>query len=186
VNQLHALLRELMAGGTPTSLTPSSATTALRGFRAHTALDRIRLELAKELIADVRRFDKQLKANAVQVAVLLDEHRTRLRELDGIGPVLAGPPVGPHRPPGRFPTEAAYANHTALPPCRSPAPTAISIGCPGTETVSSTPRSTASRHARRRNPRRPCTIDRNPKCLLTRHPERRQPNRVPPAIRQLL
>ena len=33
VNQLHALLRELMAGGAPTSLTPASATAALRGFR---------------------------------------------------------------------------------------------------------------------------------------------------------
>jgi transposase len=30
VNQLHALLRDLMAGGAPTSLTPVSATAALR------------------------------------------------------------------------------------------------------------------------------------------------------------
>jgi transposase len=64
VNQLHALLRELMAGGAPTSLTPVSATAKLRGFRARTGPDRIRVELAKELIADVRRFDEQLVANA--------------------------------------------------------------------------------------------------------------------------
>jgi len=58
VNQLHALLRELMAGGGPTSLTPVSATSAVRGLRPRTGPDRIRVELAKELIADVRRFDE--------------------------------------------------------------------------------------------------------------------------------
>jgi transposase len=35
VNQLHALLRELMAGGAPTSLTPVSATSALRTSPPH-------------------------------------------------------------------------------------------------------------------------------------------------------
>ena len=116
VNQLHALLRELMAGGAPTSLTPSSATAALRGFRAHTDPDRIRLELAKELIADVRRFDDQLKANAAKIAVLLDEHGTRLREIDGVGPVLAARLLGRTGTPSRFPTEAAYANYTGTAP----------------------------------------------------------------------
>jgi transposase len=89
VNQLHALLRELMAGGAPTSLTPVSATSALRGLRARTGPDRIRVELAKELIADVRRFDEQLGANAAKMTALLAEHGTRLREIDGIGPILA-------------------------------------------------------------------------------------------------
>jgi hypothetical protein len=36
INQLHALLRELLAGGAPTSLTPAGAATALRGFRPQT------------------------------------------------------------------------------------------------------------------------------------------------------
>ena len=33
MNQLHALLRELMAGGAPTALTATTATRALHGFR---------------------------------------------------------------------------------------------------------------------------------------------------------
>jgi transposase len=47
VNQLHALLRELLAAAAPTSLTPLSATRALRGLRPRTDPDRIRVELAK-------------------------------------------------------------------------------------------------------------------------------------------
>ncbi|MCH9734747.1 MAG: hypothetical protein K0U78_09365 [Actinomycetia bacterium] len=50
------LLRDLMAGGAPTSPTPVSTAAALRRFRPRTGPDRIRVKLAKELIADVRRF----------------------------------------------------------------------------------------------------------------------------------
>jgi hypothetical protein len=39
INQLHVLLRELMAGGGPTSLTPARASVALRGFRPRTGPD---------------------------------------------------------------------------------------------------------------------------------------------------
>jgi transposase len=116
VNQFHALLRELMAGGAPTSLTPARATAALRGFRPGTGPDRIRVQLAKKLIADVRRFDTQLAANAAMVAALLDEHGTRLREIDGIGPVLAARLLGRTGPPSRFTSAAAYANYTGTAP----------------------------------------------------------------------
>lgn len=116
VNQLHALFRDLMAGGAPTSLTAASATAALRGFRPRTGPDRVRVELAKELIADVRRFDEQLKANAARIAVLLDEHGTRLREIDGIGPVVAARLLGRTGTPSRFASEAAYANYTGTAP----------------------------------------------------------------------
>jgi hypothetical protein len=43
MNQLHALLRELMAGGAPTSLTAATATQALHGLRARTGTDRVRV-----------------------------------------------------------------------------------------------------------------------------------------------
>jgi transposase len=47
--------------------------------------DRIRVALAKDLIADVRRFDDHLAANAKTITALFDEHGTRLREIDGVG-----------------------------------------------------------------------------------------------------
>jgi transposase len=116
VNQLHALLRELLAGGVPTALTAASAADALRGLRPRTGPDRVRVELAKELIADIRRFDEQLKANAAKITVLLDEHGTRLREIDGVGPVLAARLLGRTGTASRFASEAAYANYTGTAP----------------------------------------------------------------------
>jgi hypothetical protein len=74
------------------------------------------VELAKDLIADVRRFDEQLKANAAKIAILLDEHGTRLREIDGVGPVLAARLLGRTGSPGRFVSAAAYANYTGTAP----------------------------------------------------------------------
>ncbi|WP_235214987.1 IS110 family transposase [Rhodococcus opacus] len=41
VNQLHALLRQLFAGGAPTSLTAATATALLRGLRARSEVDRM-------------------------------------------------------------------------------------------------------------------------------------------------
>ncbi|MGB2951296.1 MAG: IS110 family transposase [Rhodococcus sp. (in: high G+C Gram-positive bacteria)] len=116
VNQLHALLRELMAGGAPTSLTPKKATAAIRGFRAKTAPDTIRLQLARELISDFERLDALLAANSRKITALLDEHGTRLRKIDGVGPVLAARILGRSGRASRFPTAAAYANYTGTAP----------------------------------------------------------------------
>jgi len=41
----------------------------------------------------------------------LDEHGTRLRDIDGIGPVTAARLIGRTGRPDRFPTAAAYANY---------------------------------------------------------------------------
>lgn len=116
VNQLHALLRDLLAGGAPTSLTPNKATAALRGFHPLTPSDEVRRDLCKDLIADVRRLDGQLTTAAKRIAQLLDEHGTTLREVDGVGPVLAARILGRTGHPGRFPTAAAYANYTGTAP----------------------------------------------------------------------
>lgn len=115
-NQLHALLRELLAGGAPTALTPRKATAALRGFRPKTEPDRVRTQLAKELIADVVRFDEQLAANSKQMVTLLDQHGTRLRRIDGVGPVLAARILGRTGRATRFATPAAYASYTGTAP----------------------------------------------------------------------
>jgi transposase len=116
VNQLHAVLRDLMAGGAPTSLTPAKALAAVRGFRAGTEPDKIRLQFAKDLIADLKRFDDQLAANKSKMTELLDEDGTRLREIDGIGSVLAARILGRAGHPSRFPTAVAYANYTGTAP----------------------------------------------------------------------
>jgi len=116
VNQLHALLRELMAGGAPTSLTAATASRVLSGFRPRTGTDRVRVALAKDLIADVRRLDQQLAASNAAIAAVLDEHGTRLREIAGVGPVLAARLLGRTGTPSRFASDASYANYTGTAP----------------------------------------------------------------------
>ncbi|MFC8529229.1 IS110 family transposase [Nocardia sp. NPDC057227] len=116
VNQLHALLRELLTGGAPTRLSANTAAAVLRGFRARTLSDRVRVDLSKDLIADVRRLDRQLTVNQAEIGRLLDEHGTRLRTIDGIGPVLAARLIGRTGSAARFPTAAAYATYTGTAP----------------------------------------------------------------------
>ncbi|MDI9978844.1 transposase [Rhodococcus sp. IEGM 1307] len=49
---------------------------------------------------------------------VLDEHGTRLREVDGIGPVTAARLIGRTGRASRFPTAAAYANYNGGVPGR--------------------------------------------------------------------
>ncbi|MGW5153808.1 IS110 family transposase [Rhodococcus koreensis] len=116
VNQLHALLRQLLVGGAPTSLTAAAATALLRGFRVRSEVERARVGLCRDLIADIRRLDSQLAANEKQMAQTLDEHGTRLREVDGIGAVTAARLIGRTGRASRFPTAAAYANYNGSAP----------------------------------------------------------------------
>jgi transposase len=116
INQLHRLLRELLAGGVPSDLTAAKAAAALRAFRPHSAPERIRLQLCRELIADVRRLDQQLADNQTEATRLLDEHGTRLREIDGVGPVLAARILGRTGHVTRFATAAAYATYNGTAP----------------------------------------------------------------------
>ncbi|MFI9415108.1 transposase [Nocardia gamkensis] len=68
------------------------------------------------MITDIRRLDQQLNANQRELDRLLDEHGTRLREIEGIGPVLAARLIGRTGPATRFPTAAAYANYNGTAP----------------------------------------------------------------------
>ncbi|MGY2093001.1 transposase [Nocardia gipuzkoensis] len=116
VNQLHALLRELLPGGAPTDLTAVKAAAVLRGLRPVTATDRVRRSLAKDLLADIKRYDTQLSDDAAAMEELLDLHGTTLREIPGIGPVMAARLIGRTGRAARFATAAAYANYTGVAP----------------------------------------------------------------------
>ncbi|MGN2638373.1 IS110 family transposase [Nocardia takedensis] len=112
VNQLNALLRELLAGGAPTRLTANTAATVR--IPSTDDVESVPCRLCKDLIADVRRLDRQLAANQK----LLDEHGTRMRRIDGIGPVLAARLIGRTGPAPRFATTAEYATYNGDRACR--------------------------------------------------------------------
>ena len=74
VNQLHALLRDLLPGGAPTELTADKATALLRGLRAAGPVEHTRRDLARDVIAEVRAIDNRLTAGARQMSEVLREH----------------------------------------------------------------------------------------------------------------
>ncbi|MFI9536790.1 IS110 family transposase [Nocardia fusca] len=116
LNQLHALLRELIPGGAKRSLSATAAEAILLTVTPCTVADRVRVQLAGDLVDDVRRYDRQLTDNTARMKQVLDEHATSLPDLVGVGPVLAARVLAGTRDPMRFPTAAAYANYTGTAP----------------------------------------------------------------------
>jgi transposase len=116
LNRLHGLLRDLIPGGAPTNLSAAKAAALLRGVRPATATAACRRELARDLLADLRRVDTRLKANMVQVRDALAATGTSLTEVHGLGVVVAAKLLGHVGDIGRFPSQDHFASYTATAP----------------------------------------------------------------------
>lgn len=116
VNQLHALLRELLPGGAPTELTADRAAAMLARIRPSSPAERARKEIARDLVDDIRRLDAQLTANRARLAEVVAESGTSLTGIDGVGPVVAARLLGRTGRASRFPTAAAFASYCGTAP----------------------------------------------------------------------
>jgi transposase len=116
VNQLHALLRALIAGGAPRDLSATTAAALLRTIRPHGAVEQARKAVAKDLVSEIRTLDRQLKANAQAIARLVAAARSTLTEVVGVGPIMAGPLISRTGRASRFPTASAFANYAGAAP----------------------------------------------------------------------
>lgn len=116
VNQLHALLRELIAGGVPADLDWKAAQIALNSCRPGTASDQMRKSIALDLEKDLRRVTVQLDENAERIEEQLRTCGTHVTEVFGVGPITAGRILARTGNPHRFPSEAAFAAYTGSAP----------------------------------------------------------------------
>ncbi|HYZ37132.1 MAG TPA: transposase [Pseudonocardiaceae bacterium] len=116
VNQLHALLRALLAGGAPRELSAAKAAALLRTIRPAGQVERIRKQLAGDLVTEIRALDTKLKANADAMAQLVKQSNSTLTDTIGIGAVTAARLIGRTGRPSRFPSPAAYANYAGTAP----------------------------------------------------------------------
>jgi transposase len=116
VNQLHALLRDLLAGGAPTDLTATTAAALLRQVRPAGDAERVRKQIAICLVSQIRSVDSLLKANAKQISELVATSGSTLTSTVGIGAITAGRLIGRTGRAGRFPTAAAFANYAGAAP----------------------------------------------------------------------
>jgi transposase len=116
VNQLHALLRDLIPGGADTDLTATAAARVLAAVRPVGPAEATRKQLARDLVAEVREADARLAKRSGQMSQTLAEHGSRLPEVDGIGPVVAARLLGRTGRASRFPTSSAFASYAGVAP----------------------------------------------------------------------
>lgn len=115
-NQLHAVLRDLIPGGGATAITAKSASTLLRSVRPESPAERTRKELAQDLAREIRTVDASLVDIEKRMTAVLDDHGTRLREIDGAGAVTAVRLIGRTGIASRFASAHAFATYAGVAP----------------------------------------------------------------------
>lgn len=114
--RLHAVVAELVAGGIGKEVVVSQAETLLAGIKPDSVVQRQRLELAHEMLAEVRRLDDRLKTSKKRVAVAVDASATTVTDVFGIGPIVAAIIIGYSGDPRRFATAGHYAAYNGTAP----------------------------------------------------------------------
>lgn len=116
INQLHALLGDLVAGGAPKALTATAAAAVLRRVRPSCPVERTRKTLAWDLVREIRGLDARLAAIREQIVEALEVHPSRLLAVDGVGPVLAARLIGRCGRASRFPNADTFASYAGTAP----------------------------------------------------------------------
>lgn len=116
VCRLHTVLCLLKEGGVPKRLSAKRAAEELRRIRAVDAVAVERKRLAAELLADVRRVDRDLAATKARIASAVEASGTSLTELYGVGSIVAAYLIGYTGDVFRFPSAGHYARYNATAP----------------------------------------------------------------------
>jgi transposase len=116
VCRLHRLLAELTPGGMRGELCASKAEAVLVRLRPADEVGRIRLQLARDHLADIKALDARMKAIGAQIAAAVAAAGTTLTNLFGIGPVIAGRLLAETGDVARFATKDKYASYNGTAP----------------------------------------------------------------------
>ncbi|MFJ1551085.1 transposase [Streptomyces sp. NPDC088246] len=107
----RSLAKQLAAAGENVVDVP-----ARPGIRPVTATDSCRRDIARDLLADLRHLDRQVKNNEPDMREAVAATRTTLTTLPGLGTVLAAKVIGHIGDIARFPTEHHFASYTSSAP----------------------------------------------------------------------
>jgi transposase len=114
--RLHVVLRELIAGGAPRRLSANRAAKLLRSVHPGGLVAVERKRLAVDLLADVRRLDREIAATRSRITDAVEDSKTTLLELHGVGPVVAAYILGHVGNPARFATPQRFASYNGTAP----------------------------------------------------------------------
>jgi transposase len=117
--RLHVALRELVAGGAPRRLSADRAARMLRSVRPVGVAEIERKRLAGDLLADVRRLDREIATARARVTDAVAKSGTSLLELHGVGPIVAGFILGHVGDPARFPSPQRFASYNGTAPIKA-------------------------------------------------------------------
>ena len=116
VCRLHTTVCFLVEGHLPRRLRAERAARILAGIHPERVIDVERKMLARDLLAEVRRLDRELAEHLVRIREAVAASGTTLTELHGVGPVVAAYVLGYSGDIGRFPSAGHYARYNATAP----------------------------------------------------------------------
>jgi transposase len=116
VCRLHAVLCELIPGGTGKKIIAAHAARLLDSITAPDAVAAARCELAAALIEDLRRIDAQRRETKSKLAIAVRASGTTLTGLFGVGPVIAAAVIGEVRDVSRFRSRDSFAAYNGTAP----------------------------------------------------------------------
>ena len=116
VCRMHSLLLELDPGGMAKEMYASDVDRFLAEVSPATPAEQVRFDLAKELLADIRRLDEQLKVSHKRIKTAVAASGTSLTEVFGIGPIIAGMLIGFTGDINRFANRDRYAAYNGTAP----------------------------------------------------------------------
>ena len=116
INRLHRHLRDLIPGGAPVHLSADTAAGLLAKVRPRDSVEAERKQMARDLLADVRRLDKATAHNRRRCAHAVAASGTTLTRLTGISDVLAAKILGHIDDIGRFPSADHLASYAGTAP----------------------------------------------------------------------
>jgi transposase len=114
--RLHTVLCEMTPGGFGKEISTGQATRALAGITADSPVTQARLELAHDLVADLRRIDEQRRDVKRRTARAVASSATSITEIYGVGPIVAATVLGYVRDIHRFPTRDRFAAYNGTAP----------------------------------------------------------------------
>ena len=116
VCRLHAVLMQLRPGGIPQRLSTIKASRMLQGIRTLDPVGEQRRLMARTHLGDIRRLDRDIKANKVTIRRAVAASGTTVTDVYGVGSIVAAFLIGYTGDPTRFATPDHYAAYNGTAP----------------------------------------------------------------------
>ena len=116
VSRLHSVLMLLRPGGMSQRLSAEGASRLLQSLRHLNPIGEQRRIMARAHLADIRRLDRELKANRALISKAVAASGTTVTDVFGVGPIVAAFLIGYTGDISRFATAGHYASYNGTAP----------------------------------------------------------------------